>query len=99
MRELCSRKSKQSQLEVQQCSGSEADTDLKSISDYEPCTSDGTDDSGDHRYDPYYLNSTHQPEYTNISDYEDAVTSSEDELPAGTFAVSTGFSSASKTLK
>ena len=71
------------------CSGSEGDTDLESVSNYEP--SDGTNDSDSDCYDPSYSNSTHQAEYTDIPDYEDAVTSSEDEILAGTFAVKTVF--------
>lgn len=82
-------KAAQIQVQAQHCSGSDSDTNLESESDYEPCTSDESDDSDNGCRDRCYSNSTHQVEYTDISDYEDAATESEDEHLAEAFAVST----------
>ena len=44
--------------------------------------SDEMDDNDEGPGDCYYSNSTHQVEYTDVSDYEDSATGSENEFPA-----------------
>jgi len=67
----------------------------------ESCTSLDESDANEDRYDGCYSNSTHQAEYTDVSDYEDVATSSEldDELPASLLAVCACFSSTSELFK
>jgi hypothetical protein len=72
---------------------SNLDTDTDWGSNYEPCTSSDDSDGDKGCYDGCYSNSTHQAEYTDVSDYEDAATSSESDnsLGASTLAVCTVF--------
>ena len=61
---------------------SNLDLECGTDSDLDGDYSDETDDNDEGPGDCYYSNSMCQVEYTNVSDYEDSATGSENEFPA-----------------
>jgi hypothetical protein len=65
------------QVDTQSDSGWEEESEVESVSNYKPCTSSEESDAIQDRSDRFYSNSTHQVEYTDVSDYEEDTTGSE----------------------